>query len=77
MRGGLDGGAIVSAPTPKHAFLNRLRTLTCIDGWQLPELSKGEQDAFMADPYRFFMRADKAQSDAIWREVEKRQGVQS
>lgn len=63
----------MSVPTPKRAFVNRLRTLTCIDRWQLPELSGREQAAFMADPFRFLMRADEAQSDAIWREVEKRQ----
>lgn len=63
----------MSAPTPKHAFINRLRSMTCIDGWQLPELSERDQMAFMADPFRFLMRADEAQSDAIWREVEKRQ----
>ena len=58
----------------KHAFINRLRSMTCIDGWQLPELPKHEQLRFMADPFGFLMRADAAQSDAIWREIEKRQG---
>lgn len=54
-------------------FLNRLRSLHNIDGFLLPELSREQQSDFLRDPVRYFMGADKAQSDAIWREVEKRQ----
>jgi hypothetical protein len=43
-----------------------------IDGWQLPELTKDEQRKFMDDPYTYFMRANLEQSNAIWREIEKR-----
>ena len=70
-----DGNASrAETMSEKHAFINRLRSMTCIDGWQLPELPKHEQLRFMADPFGFLMRADAAQSDAIWREFEKRQG---
>ncbi|MBO9380075.1 hypothetical protein GG804_25225 [Sphingomonas histidinilytica] len=57
----------------KDEFLNRVRSLFNIDGYLLPELSKEDQARFVRDPVRYFMHTDKAQSDAIFREVEKRQ----
>ena len=57
----------------QHEFLNRLRSLWNIDGWQLPELNAKEQAAFMTDPTRFLIRCNDAQAAAIWREIEKRQ----
>lgn len=57
----------------KHEFRNRLRSLFNIDGPLLPELTTQQQRQFEDDPVRYFMRADREQSDAIWREVEKRQ----
>lgn len=57
----------------KPEFLNRLRSLFNIDGYQLPELNNAEKVQFLSDPVRYFISTDKAQSDAIWREVEKRQ----
>lgn len=56
-------------------FMDRLRSLYCIDGWQLPELTRDQQREFIRDPAGYLRnRADKAQSTAIWREIEKRQG---
>lgn len=57
----------------KSDFLNRVRSLFNIDGFMLPELTCDQQDEFLRDPVRYFIRTDKTQSDAIWREVEKRQ----
>lgn len=60
-------------PMDKHGFINRVRSLYNIDGYLLPELSEEEQAQFIRNPSRYLMHADKGQSDAIWREVEKRQ----
>ena len=57
----------------QHEFLNRLRSLWNIDGWQLPELNSERWAKFQADPAQFFIRCDDAQAAAIWREIEKRQ----
>ena len=56
-----------------HSFQNRIRSLSNIDGYLLPELSQDEQAAFLRDPVGFFLRANDAQADAIFREVERRQ----
>lgn len=55
------------------AFLNMLRSLHNIDGYQLPELTWGQQLDFVQNPVRFFMQAEDELQDAIWREVTKRQ----
>ena len=55
------------------AFKNRLRSLFNIDGFLLPELSRDQQYEFVRDPVRYLIRTDRAQSEAIWREVERRQ----
>ncbi len=60
----------------KADFLNRARCLFNIDGDLLPELTDEEQWIFVRDPVRYFIRADKRQGDAIWREIEKRQRVE-
>lgn len=57
----------------KQEFLNRIRSLHNIDGWDLPELTDAEKRKFIQNPVLYFIRCDDAQSDAIWREVEKRQ----
>lgn len=57
----------------QHEFINRVRSLFNIDGFLLPELTAAQQSDFIRDPVRYFIGTDKAQSDAIWREVEKRQ----
>ena len=54
-------------------FINRVRSLFNIDGWLLPELTKAQQEEFIADPVRYFIHTDDAQANAIFREVEKRQ----
>lgn len=59
----------------KAAFLNMLRSLFNIDGYKLPELTAEQQAAFVRDPVRYLISTDKAQSDAIFREVMKRQPV--
>lgn len=57
----------------KAEFLNLARGLFNIDGWQLPELTPDEAHAFVCDPLRYFMCASDFKSNAIWRELEKRQ----
>jgi hypothetical protein len=57
----------------KRAFINRIRSLYNIDGDQLPELAREQQSNFLADPVRFLLNANEAQSDAIMREIEGRQ----
>lgn len=57
----------------QHQFTNMLRSLFNIDGYLLPELTSDQQREFNRDPVRYFIRTDKAQQDAIWREVSKRQ----
>lgn len=54
-------------------FLNCLRILHSIDGWQVPELSSDQQRSFMRDPVDYFLRAPDHQQAVIWREIEKRQ----
>jgi hypothetical protein len=50
-----------------------LASLYNIDHYLLPELSDEHWLEFRDNPPRYFMNTDKEQSDAIWREVEKRQ----
>jgi len=57
----------------KRAFINRIRSLYNIDGIELPELTLAQQSDFLRDPVGFFLRTGEAQSDAIMREVERRQ----
>lgn len=59
--------------TDQSTFTNRVRSLFNIDGYLLPELTSEQQGQFLRDPVRYFIGTDKAQQDAIWREVEKRQ----
>lgn len=59
----------------KLLFLNQVRSLFNIDGFLLPELTKEQQQEFVRDPVRYFIGTDDPQSDAIWREVSKRQGA--
>ena len=56
-----------------NAFLNRIRSLSNIDGDLLPELTTEQQSRFLLDPVGYFLQADDAQADAIMREVENRQ----
>ncbi len=58
----------------KLSFLNHVRSLFNIDGYLLPELTQEQQAQFLRDPVRYFIGTDKAQSDAIWREIVARQG---
>jgi hypothetical protein len=57
----------------KRAFINRIRSLYNIDGDLLPELTREQQSRFLANPVRFFLEANEAQSDAIMREIDARQ----
>lgn len=57
----------------KKTFLNHVRSLFNIDGYLLPELDGEQQQKFVRDPVRYFIGGDEPQSDAIWREVLKRQ----
>ena len=57
----------------KQEFKNRIRSLFNIDGHLLPELSNQQQLAFLRAPVTYFLETDEAQSDAIMREIERRQ----
>ena len=57
-----------------HEFINRIRSLYNIEWDQLPELLSEENWwAFRENPPRYLCSTDKIQSDAIIREMEKRQ----
>lgn len=56
----------------RHEFLNRIRSLHCIDASDLP-LSPEQGRAFIADPVRFIIRTDDDVADAIFAAVEARQ----
>lgn len=57
----------------QRLFTNMVRSLFNIDGYLLPELTGKHQREFLRDPVRYFMGTDKAQQNAIFREVMKRQ----
>jgi hypothetical protein len=57
----------------KQEFINRIRSLYNIDGHLLPELSSQQQLAFLRAPVTYFLETDESQSDAIMREIERRQ----
>lgn len=59
----------------QHFFINAVRSLFNIDGYLLPELTREQQGEFLRDPVRYFIRTDKVQQDAIYREVAKRQAA--
>lgn len=61
----------------KTSFLNYVRSLFNIDGDLLPELTHEQQIEFVRDPVRYFIGTDKVQSDAIWREISKRQSKEA
>jgi hypothetical protein len=61
----------------QHQFLNMLRSLHNIEGFQLPELNWGQQLDFVQRPVKYFIQAEDVQQDAIWREIEKRQACAS
>jgi hypothetical protein len=55
-------------------FKNRIASLYNIDHDRLPELSERDWTQFRDDPPRYLINlADKRQSEAIMREVERRQ----
>ena len=60
-----------------HQFANMVRSIFNIDGYQLPELTSEQQLEFVRDPVRYFINTDKAQNEAIFREVAKRQPAES
>lgn len=64
---------ICSSEVPQRLFTNMVRGLFNIDGYLLPELSDEHQREFVRDPVRYFIGTDKAQQNAIFREVMKRQ----
>jgi hypothetical protein len=57
----------------QSTFTNCVRSLFNIDGYLLPELTAEQQGQFIRDPARYFIGTDKAQQDAIFRKVGKRQ----
>jgi len=59
----------------QHLFTNMVRSLFNIDGYLLPELSAEHRAQFLRDPVRYYISTDKAQQDAIFREVMKRQAT--
>ncbi len=61
------------SPIDQSLFTNMVRSLFNIDGYLLPELTAEHQREFIRDPVRYFMGTDRAQQNAIFREVMKRQ----
>jgi hypothetical protein len=59
--------------TPKAEFHNKLRSLFNISDFRLSEFSSDQLRRFDADPVRFFLRGTESETDAIWREIERRQ----
>jgi hypothetical protein len=58
------------------AFLNMLKTLHCIDGWDVETfLSEAQTGAFLTDPVKFFLKADDPTQEKIWAIVAKYQAV--
>jgi hypothetical protein len=57
----------------KALLRNCIASLYNIDHYLLPELNDEDWSAFRKDPARYFINTHKEQSDAIWREVLKRQ----
>ena len=57
----------------KRAFVNRIRSLFNIERDVLPELTHQQQLDFVRNPVRFLLESDELQSDAIMREIERRQ----
>ena len=56
-----------------HNFFGRLRSLYNVDGHMVADaLSDEDQRAFVRDPVNYFIRTDRRQREAIWREIEKR-----
>jgi hypothetical protein len=56
-------------------FINRVRSLYNIDRYRLPELSDAEWPLFRDNPPGYFIKTDRRQAEAIFREVEARQVV--
>lgn len=59
----------------QQLFTNMIRSMFNIDGYLLPELTAEHQTQFLRDPVRYYINTDKAQQDAIFREVMKRQSA--
>lgn len=56
----------------QHDFLNRLRSLHCIEPDDL-SLTRLQATQFASNPVRFFIRADDPTAAAIWAAIEARQ----
>ena len=56
-----------------HEFLNRIRSLYCLEHDQVPELTDAQWKAFEMNPANYLIRTDDFKAAAIMREVEKRQ----
>ena len=55
-----------------HSFVNRLRIMISLDGWELVGLSKHMTERFLADPYRTMMRMDEDNLRIVWDAIERR-----
>lgn len=56
----------------KSEFINRLKILFSIDGWELDDLSEQAQEEFVHDPVHFLLRSDDGRQNMIWDVIEKR-----
>jgi hypothetical protein len=54
-------------------FMNRVRSLHCIDGDDLGGLPKDRTAVFLENPVRFLMKCDDATAAMIWNAIEARQ----
>ncbi len=56
----------------QQEFHNALRILMVIDRWDVKWMDDMEWQEFIANPHRFFIRADDPTADALWAVIEKR-----
>ena len=63
----------VSLANLRHKFQNQIRSLFCIEGFEIEGLSKEKQQSFVRDPVAFFIRCDDETAEKIWTIVQSRQ----
>jgi hypothetical protein len=68
--------ALMSALSPHaYGFINRIRSLHCLDKYAVPFLTSGEWVQFRDDPIKFLVRANDETADRICAAVEARQST--
>jgi len=55
-----------------HDFVNRIRIMNSLDGWELEGMSDYMIKNFLVDPYRTIMKLDDKNLAIVWKAIEKR-----